>query len=515
MGPMARKVGRLGERTFAALVSNYEPGATCNASEEDEHGWDHVVEFDNRPLRGLPADLAAALPACFVQTKTRLRYGNLKATMKLSNALAFTRSNNPCFVVIVSAPAGEPVRFHAVHWWDVLMTRTLKRVRELHRDGICEDELHKYEISFTMRETDAHDGAALIGCMEATVRQFGRDYTVTKALLRDSLGFDAKEITGSITFAPNASIEELVDHQLGLTPSIEMQRVEINHRRFDVELPFPIPDGPPIFARMHANPAAICDVRARGPDGETFTLAGELLVPAIPGLAEDQMKYRVRTSIFDLIWTGGAAKFKSQFDTATLRPPAELEKLAKFIGWGGMGEIEVMVTVGDNRLFGGMGSMDPFRDAPGWRRLAGPLGTLARLAEGGKTVVPLISIDQVLKVEWLDNLHSVVASTETTLNADVARDADFPTFDHAISFALLSVGDWAFGTLVRLPLRSIERGDTSLRVTFGQVTLLETYVFLTSNLTMFERLKADYTRHATRPGTFAIDNMLLHLAGEA
>jgi hypothetical protein len=174
-----------------------------------------------------------------------------------------------------------------------------------------------------------------------------------------------------------------------------------------------------------------------------------------------------------------------------------------------------MVTIGDDRLFGGMGSMDPFRDAPGWRRLAGPLGTLARLAEGAKTVVPLISIDQVLKVEWLDNLYSVVAATETTLNANVARDADFPTFDHAISFALLSVGDWAFGTLIRLPLRSIERGDTSLRVTFGQATLLETYAFPTSDLTLFERLKADYTRHATRPGAFAIDNMLLHLAGEA
>jgi hypothetical protein len=512
---MARKVGKLGERKFAALVSDYERGATCNASEEDEHGWDHVVEFDHRPLRGLPADLARALPACFVQTKTRLRYGNLKVTMKLSNALAFTRSNNPCFVVIVSAPAGEPVRYHAVHWWDVLMTRALKRARELHRDGVSEDELHKREISFTMRESDAREPEALVGWMEATVRQLGPDYTVTKALLRDSLGFDAKEINGSIKFSPNGTISDLIDHQLGLTPSIGVEGVEINQRRFGIDIPLPIPDGPPIFARMHANPAAICEVRARGPDGESFILQGELLVPVIPGLAEDQRKYRVRTPIFDLIWTGSAAKFQSQFDTATLRPPAELEKLAKFIGWGGAGEIDVMVTIGDDRVFGGMGSMDPLRDAPAWRRLAGPLGTLARLAEGAKTVVPLISIDQVLKVEWLDNLYSVVAATETTLNADVACDEDFPTFDHAISFALLSVGDWAFGTLIRLPLCSIERGDTSLRVTFGQATLLETYVFPTSDLTLFERLKADYSRHATRPGAFAIDNMLLHLAGEA
>ncbi|MDJ0278675.1 hypothetical protein QLH51_17925 [Sphingomonas sp. 2R-10] len=149
-----------------------------------------------------------------------------------------------------------------------------------------------------MRGADAHDGAALIGWMEATVRQFSRDFTVTKALLRDSLGVDAKEITGSINFDPNASIEGLVDHQFGLTPSIEMQRVEINHCEVDVELPFPIPNGPPIFARMHSNPAAICDVRVRGPDGDSLRLEGQLPVPVIPGLAADQMKYRVLTSFF-------------------------------------------------------------------------------------------------------------------------------------------------------------------------------------------------------------------------
>jgi hypothetical protein len=51
--------------------------------------------------------------------------------------------------------------------------------------------------------------------------------------------------------------------------------------------------------------------------------------------------------------------------------------------------------------------------------------------------------------------------------------------------------------------------------TLRQATPLETYVFPASDLTMFERLRADYTRHATRPGAFAIDNMLLHLGGEA
>lgn len=176
------------------MVADYEPGATCNDSVEDEHGWDHVVEFDNRPVVGMPADLASALPACFVQTKTRTSYDKLKVTVKLSNALTFTRSNSPCFVVLVSAPAGHPPRFHAVHWWDSLMSRTLKRAREFNRDGLDEDEFHKREITFTMSAADAHATEDLIGWIEATVRTSGRDYALTKSAMRDGLGFGSDKI---------------------------------------------------------------------------------------------------------------------------------------------------------------------------------------------------------------------------------------------------------------------------------------------------------------------------------
>lgn len=189
--------------------------------------------------------------------------------------------------------------------------------------------------------------------------------------------------------------------------------------------------------------------------------------------------------------------------------------MARFVGWGGTGEIEIMVTHGDDRVFGGTGTMDPQPDAAGWRRLAEPLGTLARISRDAKAAMPLISVEQALQAEWLDLLHSVVASTETTLAADLAPGIEVPTFDHGISFALLSVGDWAFGTLFRLPLRSIARTDAKLMVAFGQATLLETYVFRLDDPKPLERLKADYARHATRPAAFAIDNMLLHLAGEA
>ena len=78
----------------------------------------------------------------------------------------------------------------------------------------------------------------------------------------------------------------------------------------------------------------------------------------------------------------------------------------------------------------------------------------------------------------------------------------------------MTVGEWAFGTLVRLPLTANLRSDTELKVVFGQAQPVETYAFEVSDAKAFERLKSDYSRHAARPGAFVIDNMLMHLAGE-
>lgn len=512
---MSRKLGRSGETRFANLVADYERGATCNDSNEDEHGWDHVVEFDNKPIAGLSADLQSTVPAVFVQTKTRAKRGDQKVAVKLSNALAFTRSNNPCFVVLVSAPAGENPTFHAVHWWEELMGRTLKRARELHRAGVGEEAFHRKELSFTLKPGDRRDAEELVGWIETTVRSLGRDYAAAKSRLRDTVGFGADQFSGTVHVGPLTSIEQLVDHQLGLTPSIPIAKIEFNQRRFGIDIPFPMPDVPATFASMVAHPVSPCEVRVRGPDGVAFTTGGDVLAPSIPGLPEEHRKYRVRTPIFDLFWKEQEfAKFRCSFDTATLRSPDELAKIARFIGWGGQGDLEIMVTIGDERLFGGTGQLDPQADAPAWRRLAAPLGTLAKLAATRKAGPPMISIEQVTQVPWLDLMYSVVESTETTLTAKLRRDVEVPSFDHGISFAVLSVGEWAFATLIRLPISANVRSDDELKITFGQAQLIETYAFELSDSKTFARLTSDYSRYAVRPGAFAIDNMLLHLAGE-
>lgn len=512
---MARKLGKSGERRFATLVADYAPGATCNGSDEDEHGWDHVVNFDNDSVSGLPADMQTALPAVFVQTKSTENPDKRKITVKLSNALAFTRSDNPCFVVLVSVPPRGSVRYYAIHWWDTLMTRALKRARELHRDGEAESCFHQKDFTFTMAKTDEHSADELLKWMKQTVRAVGRSYTSVKASMRDTLGFEADELTGFIHLGPLESIEQLIDHQLGLTPSIPMVKLTLNQRRFEVDLPFPLPQGDVTFASLQANPVGTCDVRVRGPDGDSFVITGDLIVPVIPGLLEDQLKLRIRTPIFDLVWRPmGHAKFTFHFDTAALRPVAELEKCARFFSWVGGGEIEIMATVGDDRLMGATARLDPQPDNGGWRKIKGPLATLVRLAADRKAGPPVISIEQAIQTEWLGLMHDALSATKTTLRGELVEGAKTLHFDHAISFAILTVGDWAFGTVVRLPLLSQTQNDGWFEATFGTAILLETYAFETSDLRQFGKLKADYARLVTREGVFGIDNFLAQLAGE-
>ncbi len=511
---MVRKLGKSGERRFATLVADYAPGATCNDSAEDAHGWDHVVNFDNEPVPGLPADLQSAPPAVFVQTKSTENADKRKVTVKLSNALAFTRSDNPCFVVLVCVGPNGPARYYAIHWWDTLMSRALKRARELHRDGDSEESFHLTNFSFTMARADEHDEQSLLAWMKQTVRAEGRTYTAVKAAMRDTLGFETGDLTGVIHLGPLDSIEQLVDHQLGLTPSIPMAKFELSQRRFAVDLPFPMPNGEIFFASLQANPAAICDVRVRGPDGDSFVIAGELIAPAIPGLTADQLKFRIRTPIFDLVWrSAGFAKFTCNFDTATPRPVTELEKCARFFSWAGGDEIEIMATVDDHRVFGATAKLDPQPDSRGWQKIRGPLATLARLSASRKAGPPTISIEQALQTEWLCMMHEALCADDIMLKGELVENAGTLAFDYGISFALLTVGDWAFGAVVRLPLISQNQTEGWFEAKFGQPLLLETYAFETSDLRHFDRLKADYMRYVTRKGVFGIDNLLANLAG--
>lgn len=506
---MSRFLGRSGEKAFSFLCSRR--GVTCNQPQEDDHGWDHVVEFPHVPNPQVPADLQATLPAVFVQTKSHESDG-LEVRMKLSNALKLARSSNPCFVLLASIPAGGTgVAWHALHFWSGLIERVLRRAREASRDGLPATDLHQHWFSFTMTPDDEHSEDDLLPWIQQTVREVGRDYAAAKAALHANLGFDGPRFGGTLQLGPLYSADELIDHQLGLTDSVPLMKFTMHDRRFGIEMPLPIPGFEKATAHLRANPVDTCTVRIRGPDGFAFEIEGDLIFASLPGLPMERAKARIRTPVIDIILAfSGQSSFKLHINTDERRSPAELEQVCRLISWGGEGPVDVQVSVRDERLLGAEIRVDAAPDQPGYARLALLMEPLVRVSRHLKSKVPAISIEEVHESNGIELFYSFITGTEMQANTVVPAGA-VPDVDHALGFGLVAVGTWFFGALASWPIVEHERSDDRWSIKFGAPTFLQTYAFEQTDETDLACLQDDYRRYGARPGALPLDNVLVFL----
>ena len=345
---MVRNLGRSAEKRFSTLCSDL--GVTCNPAIEDDHGWDHVVQFPHETVVGVSADMQPRLPAVFVQTKSHEADG-LTVTMKLSNAVKFATSPNPCFVALATLPADSDVAtWHAVHVWGELLERILRRAREESRDGTSEADINKKTFSFTMTGADLHHGQSILPWIAETVRRIGTNYAAAKTAI-----VPPPSLVGAIKIGPLSSIDELIDHTIGLTSDIPVQGFEMGARRLDVDIPLPLPvqGGGTYRASMQAHPVATADIRMRGPDGNVVDLVADVIVPPNLGLTAESYRYRFRAANLDIVWSpSGAATIRGHFDEQERTSPQELKKTLSFVRWAGKGDIDVRVTIEDEVTLG-------------------------------------------------------------------------------------------------------------------------------------------------------------------
>lgn len=498
---MARFTGRSAEKRFSTLCSDRK--ITCNEPTEDDHGWDHIVEFPHQPVQGVPADMQRPIPAIFVQTKSHQAEG-LKVKMKLSNALKLARSPSPCFVILLAKDVDGGSEWYAVHVWEELMGRILKRARQLSRDGVPEDRFHKYSFSFTMTEADLRIGDDLLVWIAETVRSVGRDYAAAKRALHAET-----EYVGKVSVGPLDSIDQLVDHALGLTPSIPVQSFQLSASKFGVEFPFPVPEGPAAFASMQSNPSAKCDIVMRGPDGSAIEIKGDIIVPGIPGLAEEHFRVRIRTPFFDIVWAvkSGHTDFNVNLNTAIKRSPAELEKAVRLISWAGQGDVDLRATVNDEPFYFAKAQLSAEAGQEFFSELLGPVSAVAKAASHLKAKVPMISADDVMDSAQAYKLHSFLHATETMMNMTLMEGRPFPILDHVVGTGLAEVGDWVFGALQRFPIISQERDGDTVAIKLGEPLLLATYAFEVSDAGALGQVQADFHRHVQSPAVLGIENM--------
>ncbi|MFD1787534.1 hypothetical protein ACFSC3_08115 [Sphingomonas floccifaciens] len=506
---MSRFLGRSGEKRFSFLCS--EAGVTCNPAIEDEHGWDHAVEFPHEPIEGLSADMQIRMPTTFVQTKSHEADG-LGVRMKLSNALNLAMSPNPCFVALATIPGdGSDVEWHAVHVWDDLLERILQRARAESAKGFSVLDFRGKWFRFTMRPEDLRDESDLIAWMARTVRTHGPNYAAAKAALVPS-----PQIVGKISVGPLTSVEELIDHAIGLTDSIPVTGFELNARRFGIDMPLPMPleNGDVFHASMQAHPAATADIRMRGPDGHEIETAADLLMPPDLGLPEESYKYRFRGSFVDIIWsTGGTATINGRLDDAERQHPAELGKTLRFASWAGQGGIDVRVSIDDRLTLGAAATMDPLPGRDDLAYLAELVTALDLASRHLKTVRPEVSIAEVVaSVTSVELFHRFVTATDMRLEAVLLPDVPVPVARVAVGYGVVQVGDWCFGAVQKFPVVDRVHDDDRLLLEFGKPILLERYAFHAADVEVPDQLRSDFDRFAKGEGVIMLGDALAALA---
>lgn len=91
------RLPKYAERFFAAQVSEFD--AFCHRVDEDENGWDYIVELPNSPHTG-PADEQPAHDRAYVQIKSTTG-SDTTVQITLSNLRKASQDPQPWFVALI------------------------------------------------------------------------------------------------------------------------------------------------------------------------------------------------------------------------------------------------------------------------------------------------------------------------------------------------------------------------------------------------------------------------------
>ena len=325
---MSQRLGRPAEDEFKWLCSQAQ--VTCNRSSEDDYGWDFIVETPAPPDSGLPADKAPAPKPLLVQVKwTGGKFA--RTTMKVSNALVLAKSELPCFVVLFHEYDGE-MRIYAQQFGRELIGRALKCGRQVtaaHRPP------HKSTMAMSFTHADDHSDD-LVHWLTTTVTGLPKEYGAEKRSLCESLGYEGRNYRAEVTLGPLKGVEELVDHQLGLTDYLPASHVTVIDSRFGIDAPSPVVEGTNAKIQIRPNNAQECRLVLQSSSGEVVSLPGTMKSPVIPGLPADKFKVLVETCLFKMtIDLSGGMTVAGHELLGKKLPMERLVDVARLVSWSG------------------------------------------------------------------------------------------------------------------------------------------------------------------------------------
>lgn len=221
--------GRVAEKKFSQACS--EAGITCNKSEEDDHGWDFILDITSPvdPNKLLSEQIAPR--QALVQVKSTAQ-NKQTCSMKLSNALKIAQFPKVCYVAFYKF-VGNDTRIYLKHIWENEIFNIHKKATECEAKGNAQFHKVKYEMRF-------HEGELIEGNIAEAIKKHQTcltdNYPSQKIGIANAVGFENGNGTGKVTLGLESQ-DEFLKLMLGLRKEAPCHKFSLTRSRFDIKVP--------------------------------------------------------------------------------------------------------------------------------------------------------------------------------------------------------------------------------------------------------------------------------------
>ena len=486
-----RRLARFAETSFASLCA--AAGALCNESQEDENGWDYLVEYPADVAIG-PADTHPPAKRAFVQIKST-RTNRPTCSIKLSNALKAAQSRDPWFVILTVETRAKP-KIYAVHIWEALIEKMLKAIRQA---AIEKAPLHRRRLAINFAETDLHTDD-LVDWMRATIRSVTPEYSDAKKRIYETVGYSDGHGKGRLTFAVD-NVEQVFDAFLGLGKQLPISRFTFTPARFglsDSQAEVDVTEG---MIQITPNAVGDCELRMRGSQSSAaIGLPATIFTLGMPWLPVEERRFRVSAVGFEIVWVNnGDSTFTANLDPKTR---VDLDAIARFATtcvWLGQGPIDVQVWHKGRRMIGGVLNADPGQPTYDWQKVLDVVETLKSFhfnTDAPGLTVSVVDIDAGAKDLYL--MHEVVSAPTVRLEF-LPVPGESNDFTTVLYYSSADVGNLTAYALVERKVRSAtDMGDGRRRIDFDKPIIRESWIVADASDVQRTLIYDDYQHHLSQ-----------------
>ena len=436
----------------------------CHRVDEDEGGWDYVVELPHREYDG-PAESQPPRQRAFVQVKS-VEGASTSVPITLSNLLKSAQDPTPWFIVLIKKRHGEPV-LYIKHFWKDLIARSLKAIRTA---GVKGAKLNKRSMSISFTADDINSGD-FVKWMQDCIEAQG-DYIVEKRRLYGEVGHEKGYGIGKLLFADHTD-DEIFKEFLGIGNGLKISSFEYVPERFSV------PDysrkvseiGGTVY--VTPQPQGTCDVRFRSsPTDPAFSMTG--MMYAVPFAPEAPI--RVSAPPVELLFSAHRVTMNMAVRFGEPLPLDHWHAYSRLKLWSMNGPLLVELWRDSRKIDASVLIDRQTGQNLDWEKLYSLSDTIRTIANDRNIRDISFSLADInAHIRDLGYLFQGCApSVRFQCDAKASLEPGVTSFLH---YSLAELSGWTFGHLIRRTvLQDVIDGDTRI-ITAGPFKILETYAF--------------------------------------